>query len=186
MSNIRKLDKEKPLLKIGFGGNYYVICYNKGELWKVAKRIGRAESAIYFHEGYDTYCLRIKQIKQKEQLREIFHLQYTIAGEKEVVEKKPGVTARIEKHVTKGPISAFPYKEWKAAANRFKYQEKLFLFLYNLKDGETVIIDDICEEDTKSNFIETIKNMMYFGFMMDNDFQIEFNQEETKIRKNNL
>lgn len=59
---------DRPSLKIGMGGNYYVICTQEQPLHKVCEAIGKSTKSIYYNERYRCFAIRVKNDKQKKLL----------------------------------------------------------------------------------------------------------------------
>lgn len=55
----------EPILKKGFGGNYYVICDDKEKLVDICEKIGKKPSSIYFNRKYACNAIRIKNKTMK-------------------------------------------------------------------------------------------------------------------------
>jgi hypothetical protein len=62
---------ETPLLKIGVGGNYYVICDTKEKLIPICNQINKSVNSIYFNKKYECWAIRIKSKATKQKLGEI-------------------------------------------------------------------------------------------------------------------
>lgn len=59
---------KNPTFKIGFGGNYYVICDTKEKLIPICQRIDKSTNSIYYNSKYKCWAIRIKSKITKEKL----------------------------------------------------------------------------------------------------------------------
>jgi len=71
MVSLTLLTFKTPTLKIGLGGNYYVICDIKEELIPICESIDKSTNSIYFNNKYECWAIRIKSKTMKEKLGEI-------------------------------------------------------------------------------------------------------------------
>lgn len=62
----------RPQLKVGVGGNYYVISTDKNNLDAICVMIKKSRNAVYFSEKYQCWIIRVKSKKQKILLKELF------------------------------------------------------------------------------------------------------------------
>jgi len=62
-----------PTLKVGLGGNYYVLCDDSEQLVGICYSIDKSINSIYFNKKYGCYAIRVKNKKQKETLKLIFN-----------------------------------------------------------------------------------------------------------------
>ncbi len=61
----------KPTLKVGLGGNFYVICDIKEPLIKIVDQIQKSRNSIYYNKKYQVWAIRCKSKQHKEALRNI-------------------------------------------------------------------------------------------------------------------
>ncbi len=59
---------ENPTLKIGLGGNYYVVCDTKEKLIPICERIDKSPNSIYHNSKYGCWAIRVKSKGMKEKL----------------------------------------------------------------------------------------------------------------------
>jgi len=70
---------EIPRLKIGLGGNYYVICDTKEKLVTICNQINKSVNSIYFNKKYNCWAIKIKRERTKQQLLTIMSKDYIIS-----------------------------------------------------------------------------------------------------------
>lgn len=71
MSFLTALDFTTPTLKVGIGGNYYIVCNDKCKLVSVCERIGKSSGSIYFNIKYNCWVIRIKSKSMKHKIKNI-------------------------------------------------------------------------------------------------------------------
>jgi hypothetical protein len=57
-----------PTLKIGLGGNYYVVCDWKEKLIELCNTISKSPNSVYFNKKYGCWAIRVKNKPTKERL----------------------------------------------------------------------------------------------------------------------
>lgn len=62
----------RPQLKVGIGGNYYVISTDKSNLEAICVMIKKSKTAVVLHKKYQCWVIRIKSKKQKILLKQLF------------------------------------------------------------------------------------------------------------------
>ena len=63
-----------PTLKIGLGGNHYVICDTKEKLISICKSIDKSVNSIYYNDKYECWAIRIKSKAMKVKLNEVLFI----------------------------------------------------------------------------------------------------------------
>ena len=69
MTHVESIVKDYPTIRVGIGGNYYIVCSVKYRLEDFCNMIGKKPSSIKFHKKYLCWVVRIKNKKQKEILK---------------------------------------------------------------------------------------------------------------------
>lgn len=64
----------RPKLKVGIGGNYYVISTNKENLEAICVMIKKSRDSVTFHKKYNCWVIRVKDKKQKKRLKDLFKI----------------------------------------------------------------------------------------------------------------
>ena len=59
---------KNPTLKIGLGGNYYIICDTKEQLIPICENIDKSPNSIYYNGKYGCWVIRIKSKITKEKI----------------------------------------------------------------------------------------------------------------------
>lgn len=54
-----------PLLRVGIGGNRYVVCSIAEPLVDVCEHIDKSASSIYWSDRFECYAIRIKNKRHK-------------------------------------------------------------------------------------------------------------------------
>lgn len=62
------------------------------------------------------------------------------------------------------------------------YTDRVFQYLLDM-ECTVIVIDDICKEETKKDFIEAVKLFIQYGYGNNFGFTVEFNQDYKKLRK---
>ena len=57
-----------PTLKIGLGGNYYIICNSPEKLAVVCEEIDKSLNSIYYNKKYSCFAIRIKSNHHKKKI----------------------------------------------------------------------------------------------------------------------
>ena len=68
----------------------------------------------------------------------------------------------------------------------YYYKHKIFDYLYSMKIGDVVNINDICDENNVSNFINHITSFMVDGFDRLDNFEILFTPDYSAFYKKDL
>lgn len=71
MVSLVTLSFKTPELKIGLGGNYYVICDTKEKLIPICEKLDKSTNSIYYNTKYKCWAIRIKSKVTKRKLGEI-------------------------------------------------------------------------------------------------------------------
>jgi len=61
-----------PTLKVGLGGNHYVICDTRERIVPVCEIINKSTNSIYFSKKYNCFAIRVKAKKMKRRLLSLF------------------------------------------------------------------------------------------------------------------
>ena len=59
-------------IKHGITGNYYCYSNNKNDIIRICDLIGKSINSIYWNKKHEVYCIRIKNKKQKEILKNVY------------------------------------------------------------------------------------------------------------------
>jgi len=73
-THIEQIVTFRPKLKIGVGGNYYVISTNKENLEAICVMIKKKRTAVYYQKKYNCWAIRVKDKKQKKKLKDLFEI----------------------------------------------------------------------------------------------------------------
>lgn len=58
-----------PSLRVGLGGNHYVVCLFREPLLAIAGFLGRSARSVYFRPEYQCWAIRVKRETDKDKLR---------------------------------------------------------------------------------------------------------------------
>ena len=73
-TRVNQIATSVPTLKVGIGGNYYVICDTKEPLEEICAAIDKSIRSIRWHFKHNCWVFRARTQYHKRQLAEIFSL----------------------------------------------------------------------------------------------------------------
>jgi hypothetical protein len=71
MASLKLQSFSVPTLKVGLGGNYYVVCDVKEHLIEICNTINKSVKSIYFNRKYGCWVIRVKNKATKMKLIDI-------------------------------------------------------------------------------------------------------------------
>ncbi len=73
-TRVTQITTFQPKLKVGVGGNHYVISTDKHNLEAICIMIKKSRRAVVFHKKHQCWVIRVKSKKQKKLLKELFEV----------------------------------------------------------------------------------------------------------------
>jgi len=83
MASLRLQSFLVPTLKVGLGGNYYVICDVKEHLIEICNTISKSVNSIYYNKKYCCWVIRVKNKATKRKLLTLMPINTTMCYAKE-------------------------------------------------------------------------------------------------------
>jgi len=60
-----------PTLKVGLGGNYYVLCILHDPLKEICLAIEKSTNSIYYHDKHNCWVFRVRSTHHKTRLNNL-------------------------------------------------------------------------------------------------------------------
>ena len=128
---------------------------------------------ICFHYKSNTYFLEFKKPKTGKTLKDQkkIHEALETQGFTVWIIDSLGQFIQLIQHIVERKDPFFTYGVKK---NDYFYRHKIFSYLYEMGDAELVLIDNVCEDETRSKFIRIVSEFMDQNYDLLANFSILF------------
>lgn len=120
---------------------------------------------IIINNGFRFYLIRTP-----DQFKQIYLF--------EIMRTQPQTTEYLKKLESNENIQFFGL-----SIEKFRYQTKVFEFIFGMKCDHPINFDDICEKETQPFFIECVKKFIVLEMGESNGFYVEIKSDWTGFRK---